>query len=159
MSSGASSVGAGDAQRHRVHGEVAAREVLLDRVGEGDVGLPRVGRVRLGAVGGDLEHRVGLLEADRAEPRALVPHRVGPAADQLGGLLGASVGGEVDVGGERPAEHGVADDAADEVEAVPGRVEALRQRAHGIEHGAQPLRDHPGRLRGHRQGPWTSRRW
>ena len=52
---------------------------------------------------------------------------------ELGGLLGAGVGGEVDVGGERAAEHRVADDPADEVEAVAGRVEALRQRAHLVE--------------------------
>ena len=150
-------LGAGDAQRHRVHGEVAAGEVGLDLVGEGHVGLARVGRVGLGAVGGDLEHRVALLQADRAEPGALVPHRVGPAGHELGGALGAGVGGEVDVGGERPAEHGVADDAAHEVEAVTGRVEPLRQRAHLVEDRAQPLRDHPGRLRGARDRRGTVR--
>ena len=44
----------GQRERHRVHGEVATRQVSLDRVGERDVGLARVRVVGLGAVRRDL---------------------------------------------------------------------------------------------------------
>ena len=122
-----------DAERHGVDREVAAGEVGLHLVGEGHVGLARVGRVGLGAVGGDLEHRAVLLQPDGAEAGSLVPDGVGPPGDERGGLLGPGVGGEVDVGREGPTEHRVAHDPAHQVEAVAGRVEALRQRAHLVE--------------------------
>ena len=159
MSSGRLTGRARDAERHGVDGEVAAGEVGLDLVGEGHVGLARVGRVGLGAVGGDLEHRAALLQPDRAEAGALVPDRVGPAGRRARWCCSgrASVVRSMSVG-EGPAEHRVAHDPADQVEAVAGRVEALRQRAHLVEDRAQPLRDHPGRLRGARDPAGTGSR-
>ena len=50
--------------------------------------------------------------------------------------------------GQRPPQHEVADDAAHEVDAVPGVVEPLRERAHLVEDRAQALGDHPARLGG-----------
>ena len=48
-------LGLGQPQRHRVDGEVAAREVGLDVVGERDLGLAALGAVDLGAERGDLD--------------------------------------------------------------------------------------------------------
>ena len=94
-------------QRHRVHGEVAAREVGLDVVGVLHLGLAALGPVHLGAERRDLDHRVVLATAHRAEPLALEPHRVGPTADDLLHRVGTRVGGEVDVGSLAVARHPV----------------------------------------------------
>ena len=70
----------------------------LDVVGVDDVRLARVLAVGLGPVGRDLEDRVALAGADRAERLALRPHRVGPAVEERHRLLGPGVGGQVEVG-------------------------------------------------------------
>ena len=88
----------GQAQRQRVDGEVAPRQVLLDVVAEGDLGLARVGHVDLGPVRGDLEELAAAPAADRAEARPLGPHVVGPAPHQPLDLVGTGVGGEIEVG-------------------------------------------------------------
>ena len=71
-------LGLGKRERHGVDGEVAPREVRLDRVRVDDVRLARIGSVRLGAMCRDLERPLAVLDADRAEPFALRPDRVGP---------------------------------------------------------------------------------
>ena len=95
-SNGSTRRGLGQGERHRVHGEVAPRQVGLDRVGELDVGLARVRVVGLGAVRRDLERPLAAAGADRAEALALGPDRVGPAVEQALGLGRPGVGREVD---------------------------------------------------------------
>ena len=148
--------GLGKGERHGVDGEVAAGEVGLDRVGELDGGLAGVRVVGLGPVGGDLEVPAVLAAADGAEALTLGPHGVGPALEQSLGVGGEGVGGEVDVAARRhvAAEEEVADDTAHEVEAEPGRGEALGQRGRALEDGAQPVGDHGRRgYRCHRRAP------
>ena len=77
---GVDELGLGEPQRHRVDGEVAAREVGLDVVGEHDLGLAALGPVHLGAERGDLDRRAVLATADGAEPLALEPDVIGPRA-------------------------------------------------------------------------------
>ena len=60
---GSMKVFSGQRDRHRVHREVAADQVLLDGVAVGDLGLARGAVVGLRAVGGDLD-----LEAARRPP-------------------------------------------------------------------------------------------
>ena len=132
----------GEAQRHRVHGEVAPREIGLDVVGEHDLRLAALGSVHLGAERRDLEHGVVLATADGAEALALQPDRVGPRPHDPLDDVGTGVGREVDVDvfpvAERPVEERVAHAAADEVALVPGVGEQARQL----------LRDEPGRAAG-----------
>ena len=88
----------GERERHRVHREVASEQVVLDRVGVGHLGLPALGSVHVAPERRDLERHTVLLAADGAEPRALEPHVVGPAAhDRLDGV-GSCVGRQIDVG-------------------------------------------------------------
>ena len=136
-------LGLGERQCHRVHGEVAARKIGLDRVGEFDSRLARVRVVGLGAVGRDLEGAVALPRPDRAEALALGPQCVGPSVQERLRLLGPSVGGEIDVRVlEGTVREQIADDATDEVQPVPGRGEPLGQWPRLLEDGPQPLLDH-----------------
>ena len=130
-------------QRHGVDREVAARQVHLDVVAEGDRGLARVGSVDLGAVGGDLEGPPRDAEPDGAEGAALLPDLVGDPPDEPHDLVGARVGRavevdrvEVDVADER-----VADRAAHEVEAAVRAIEDLGERRGGLEQRPQARRD------------------
>ena len=130
-------------QRHRVDREVAAREVGLDVVTEHDVGLARVGDVRLGAMRRDLVVAVALPAADRAEPLALQPDGVGPWPHDRLDVVGPRVGGEVEVDlGRIAPEQEVTDTAADEVDARASRPEALGQGADLVEDRLQPLGRH-----------------
>ena len=61
----------GQAQRHRVDGEVAPREIGLDVVAEDDLGLAALRAVHVGAEGRDLARHAVDVRADRAEARAL----------------------------------------------------------------------------------------
>ena len=63
-----------------------------------------------------------LLRADRAELDAGIPQRVGPRPQQFLQLLGAGVGGEVQIG-DRPLQHRVAHRAADQIQLVAGGSE------------------------------------
>ena len=152
-------LGAGDAQRHGVDREVAPRQVGLDLVGEGHVRLAGVGGVGLGPVGGDLEDRVALLQARRCRTGrpGPTPRRPSPLTSSVVRSGRASVVRSMSPA-RGPAEHEVADDAADEVEALPGRVEALRQRAHLVEDRAQALGDHRARVGGPRRRSEPDRR-
>ena len=108
-----------DAHRHRVDGEVAAHQIVVEAVAEAHLGVARHLVVGVGAEGGDLHALVALADADRAELDAGVPQRVGPRPQHALHLLGPGVGGEVEVGAE-PAQQRVAHAAADEVQLVAG---------------------------------------
>ena len=99
----------GKPQGHGVDGEVAAGQILLDRVPEHHLGLAGVGLVGLGPVGGDLVLLAATQEADGAEPLALGPHRVGPAGHRPLDVVRSGVGGEVEVavGVSEGADRGV----------------------------------------------------
>ena len=137
---GSSSCCSGSDERHRVHREVAAREVADQRVAvlHGRLAARRV--VGLGAVRRDLDLPLPAAAADRAELAADVPGRLGPALEQPLGDLGARRGGEVEVV-VQPAEHRVANRTADQGDLLAGRGEAPAQL---VGHRGDPrqLRDH-----------------
>ncbi|MDH6190129.1 hypothetical protein M2168_003161 [Streptomyces sp. CZ24] len=116
--------------RHGVDREVAADQVVLDRVAVGDLGLARGAVVRLRAVRGDLDlegdllalDHGPLLAADGAEGDADLPDGVRPRPDQPEDLLRPGVGGEVQVV-PQPPEQRVADRAAHQREGVSGLLE------------------------------------
>ena len=114
---------------HGVDREVAPGEVGVDRVPEGHLGLAGVRVVVLRPMGGDLEDLPPMAGPDRPEALALGPDRVGPALHERLDLIRQGVGRQVEVrlglDGGIAVEQGVADRAADEVDAVPGRREAL----------------------------------
>ena len=136
----------GQAEGQRVDREVAARQVHDDVVAEGHLGLARLGDVDLGPVGRDLVHLAVLAKADRPEARTLGPHLVGPAPHQTLRLVGAGVGGEIEVrratrlAGEQRVTHGT----ADQVQRAARRREATREVLGGMHIGAEPF--------GHRGG-------
>ena len=133
----------GQGERHGVDGEVAPGQVGLDTIGVPHHRLAGVGAVHLGPVGGDLEAPVAAPGADRAEPLALGPGRVGPSGENRLGVVRPGVGGEVDVGPvEVEPEQQVSHDPADEVETVAGRGEPLGQRPRLVQDGPKPLGDH-----------------
>ena len=112
----------GQAQRHRVDGEVAAHEVALEGVAELDDGLAGLAVVDVAAVRRDLDDLAVDAGGDGAELAADVPVRLGEGHDDLEDLVGGGVGGEVEVV-DPTAEERVADGAADEGELVAGRGE------------------------------------
>ena len=120
-----------DADRHRVSGEIAAHEIVVEVVAESHLRVARHLVIGVGTVRGDLQAVIGLADADRAELDARVPQCVGPAAQHLLHLLGARVGGEVEVIAE-PAQQGVAHAAADEEELVARFSEHATQVAQDV---------------------------
>ncbi len=112
--------------RHRVHREVAPREIGLDVVGEGDFGLAALGPVHVGAERRDLEPLAVLLAPDGAEALTLQPDRVGPRTHQCLDRVGAGTGGDVDVG-DVAVEQCVTDAAPDEIHLMAGGLEARRE--------------------------------
>ena len=137
--------GLGNGQCHRVHREVASREVGLDVVGVLDFGLAAVGPVRVGAVRGELEVTTALDRADRPERTALGPDGVRPREQQAFDRFGARAGGDVDVPAlEVEVEEGIAHGAADEVRLVAVGREDLTELAHrrpGLVVRLEPLRN------------------
>ncbi len=133
----------GQLERHRIDREIPAAEIGLDVVGVDDVRLPRVVGVRLRPERGDLVSALAEFGADRAEPLTLRPQRIGPARQTGLDVVGACIGGEieVDVVTTRVDEQ-VAHDATDEVQAMAGVGEARRQRRQLGEHGSEAIRDH-----------------
>ena len=84
----------------------------------------------------------GLADADRAELDSGVPQGLGPRPQDLLHLLGAGVGGEVqilDIG--QPAEQRVAHAAADEVQLVTGLSEHRAEIAQDV---GMPVEGHRG---------------
>ncbi|CAG6393505.1 conserved hypothetical protein [Actinacidiphila cocklensis] len=139
--------------RHGVHREVPADQVLLDGVAVGHLRLARGPVVRLAAVGGHLDLEtadpalgvLGLLHAaDGTEGDTDLPHRVRPRPQDLQYLLGARVGGEVQVVAE-PAQQGVPYGAADQCEGEPGSAEAVAQL---LGYGLDPVVGRPSGSRG-----------
>ena len=130
---------AGD-ERHRVDVKSRrARSVSISSANV-DLGLRESSSYDLGAIGGDLvASRPSIGQPDRAEPLALGPHGVGPAGHDRLDLVGPGVGGEVDVAIRAVvgADEQVAHDAADQVQPVSGRVEALGERPTSSSTGAK----------------------
>ena len=122
---------------HRVDGEVAPDQVALEGVTEADLRLAAVGDVDVGAEGGHLDDPAHDLAVPgpaarppgsrpcRTPCRSSRPPAITRPQDRLD-VVGAGVGGEVEVVSELPAE-GVPDAAADEVEGVSGGREQLAQ--------------------------------
>ena len=71
------------AHRHRVDREVAARQVALERIAEGHLGLARTDLILVGAVRRHLDDQVTATTADRAKLLADVPGRVAPLRQEL----------------------------------------------------------------------------
>ena len=111
-----------DAHGHRVGREIAAHQIVLEAIAEAHLGIARHLVVGVGAERGDLQAVVVLADADGAELDPGVPHRVGPAPHDLLHLLGAGVGGEVQVG-TQPAQQGIPHRTADEVQLVARGIE------------------------------------
>ncbi len=121
----------GQAHGHRPDREVAADEVGVEVGAEADDGLARIGLVRLGAVGRDLDLHPGLHRSDRAELPADVPMGIGPVDDEGEDVVGAGVGGEVEVG-HRPSHERVAHRAADEGELESRLGESTAERTEDV---------------------------
>ncbi len=135
----------GQGERHGVDGEVAAREVGLDHIGEVHLGLARLRQVDVGAVGGDLVVTPAVTAADRAEALPLRPDGLGPAPHQLLDPVGRGVRRQVEVDRRRvPATEEVPDGAAHEIDPVTGRREAGRQRGDLVDDGLETFGNHPG---------------
>src|SRR4029077_19266561 len=108
--------------------EVAAGEIGLDVLGEGDRRLAVLLGVDVLAEGGDLQSPPVLECADRPELHAHEVLSVRPAAQEPRGLVGGRIGGEVEIGvGTGAPEHEVAHGPAHQIELAAGRVEALAQ--------------------------------
>jgi hypothetical protein len=105
----------GDAHRHRVDGEVAADQIVVEALAETHLRIARNLIVGIGAEGGELQPVAVLTDADRAEFDAGVPQRVGKRPQQLLHLLRPRIGGEIQVIAQA-AQQRVAHAAADEVQ-------------------------------------------
>ena len=144
-SNGSTNAGSGQRERHRVHREVAPRQIGLDVVGVLHLGLAALGPVHVGAVRRDLEVSAGLARADRAEARALraTPGRPTPRTIRST-TSGRALGGDVDVAVlEVEVEERVAHGAADEVASWPSAASTLGELADGragVVVRLQPLR-------------------
>ena len=138
----------GQPQGHRVAREVAADEVVLEGVAEGDDRLAGHPVVGVGPVGRHLDdgaRRAGRRWCRRRGPcpRWRCPRRRGSARCPPG----RRGGGEVEVGGGA-AEERVADRPADEGEVVPGRGEALAEVGEHGQHGGDAARTASAQQRG-----------
>ena len=124
--------------RHRVHGEVATRQVLAHVAHEGHgVGMPTVGVGAVDAVGGDLHGPAVNDRRDGAVVDARLVHGHARGHKRALGVLPAGARAHVDVVGGH-ATQGVAHPAAHEPRLVPRRLERL-------EHG-QAIGRRGGRL-------------
>ena len=138
----------GQLERHGVHREVASAQIGFDVVGIRDVRLAGLVGVRLGPKCRDLEDALAGLGADRAEPLALRPHGVGPATQARLDLRRSGVGGQIEVE-VRPTgiDEQVAHGAPDQVQTMPSRLEAGRERCELGEHWREAIGNHgPARI-------------
>ena len=138
--------GGRDAHRHRVHPEVAAHQVGLERIAEPDLRVARHAVVGVGAERRELEVVTTLRGADGAELDTGVPQRVSPGAEDLLDPRGPRVGGEIEIGAQA-AEQRVAHTAPDEIQLV---TRIGKQTTEFAEHGRVPVERHRGR--GHLRG-------
>src|SRR5205085_10314599 len=105
--------------------------------------LTRVGPLHLGPERRDLEPLAVLLTADRAEPLALEPYRIGPTGDDLLDRVGPGRGRQVDVI-DGAVEKRVSHTPADEIRGIAVGAQARREllsRRCRLEEPAQTRRD------------------
>ena len=117
----------GQSNRHRVHGEVAPRQVGPQVLAERDDRLAVLGRVHLLAERGDLEQYVAAAGAHRPEPHPDQVDAVRPATQDLRDLPRQRFGREVQVVGVRATHEQVPDDPAHEVELETRQAEAFAE--------------------------------
>jgi hypothetical protein len=84
--------------RHGVDREVAADQVVVDRLAEGDDRIAAHAVVGVGPERGELDGRAVPAGADGAEGDPRVPHRLGPALQHGEHRGGVRVGREVEIG-------------------------------------------------------------
>jgi len=142
---------------HRVDGEVAPRQVVVQRSPVVHLGLARVMAVALAAVGGDLADGAALAQPHGAEVDPDLPYRVRPALGELEHLPGPGVRGQVEVTVAAPEED-VPDGAADQGELVAVAGEQPREAGHGRRDFAQQGRRRPALFRGQVVGIWHGHR-
>ena len=116
----------GQPQRHRVDGEVATHEVVVERVAELDDRLARLAVVGVGSVRRDLDLKIALTDADRPESTPEIPHGVSPSGDDALGVLRARRRREVEIG-RRAREESITHRPTDEGDLVARRREAFTQ--------------------------------
>ena len=131
---GVDELAVGQPDRHRVDREVAAGEIGLDVLRERDRGLRSSSGYTLLPEGRDLDQGAVPSRPHGPEPHAHEVLGLRPALEEPRRLGGRGVGGEVAVGRRRRPDHEVADHAADQIQLVPGGLEAvaelLRERSH-----------------------------
>ena len=124
----------GSRHRHRVDGEVAADQVALEGVAEGDRGLAGVGVVGVGAVGRDLDRPRRPCGSRWCRTRGPCPRRRRPTRR----AAARSSSGRAEVVKSRsllqPAEQRVADRPADQSELLTGVGEPLAERFQHLRH-------------------------
>ncbi len=86
--------------RHRVHGEVAADQVVDERGTPRHLGVARLPVVAVRPEGGDLQADAAHLGAHGAEGDPRVPRGTRPPVQQFEHLLRPGVGGDVEVAGQ-----------------------------------------------------------
>ena len=89
----------GDPHGHRVGGEVAPHQVVLEAIPEAHLRVAGHLVVAVSPKSGDLQSLVRLTHADGAVVDPGIPHRVGPRTHDLLHRLRPSVSGEVEVSG------------------------------------------------------------
>ena len=133
-----------DRERHRIDGEVASGQIVVQVVAEGDgVGAPMVGVGAVVAIRGDLVRLLADVDLDGPEPVL-----VARAREEPDDLVRACVRGEIPVGGLHAAQE-VAHAPAHEVRLVARFAERGRDRANRGRNRS-PARVWHDRLRGSR---------
>ena len=125
----------GDPHRHRVGGEIAADQIVLQSVAEAHLGIARYLVIAVGPERGDLQSLPRSARTDCAEVDSGVPQRVGPRPQDRLNNLGPGIGGEVQVGGQ-PSQDRIAHAPADEVQLIAGPLE---DRAHLTQQRSVPM--------------------
>jgi hypothetical protein len=134
-------------ERHGVDGEVTARQVDLDRVGEDDVRLAGIRLVGLGAVGRDLVALAAAEGPDGPEALPLGPQRVGPPLEDGLDLVGAGVRGGVHISIALAPHEQVTHGAAHQVEPSARAVEPVGQRRELGQKRGEAVRNHVEKAR------------
>ena len=121
--------------RHRVHREIPAGQVLDDVIAEHDRRPARIRLIRLRPMRRDLIALLGNDTADRAETLTLQPHIVRQIRHQGPDLIRARIRGRIEIlPGARPPQKVVPHHATNEEEPKTRRLEALRHRVRPLQH-------------------------